>query len=105
MATRLKIAVIGLLTLASIVFVLGWLWRWIQIFLNTPVLGVIVDNAGRPVIHPANYDTFPYLSVAFACGLLAILLWVFPERFSLRDLLLATTLVAVVLGLGVWLAS
>jgi hypothetical protein len=34
----------------------------------------------------------------------AALPWL-PYRFSLRTMLIATTLVAIVLGLGVWLAS
>jgi hypothetical protein len=41
--------------------------------------------------------TFAGVAVAFGAGFLS-------TRFSLRDMLIATTLVAVVLGLGVWLA-
>ena len=45
----------------------------------------------------------PYWSFVFAAATLAALPWL-PKRFSLRTLLIATTLVAVVLGLTAWLA-
>jgi hypothetical protein len=46
----------------------------------------------------------PYWSIAIALGTAALLPWL-TVRFSLRTLLIATTLVALVLGLGVWAAS
>ena len=49
---------------------------------------------------------FPYvLPVAIAIGGVVIFAWPRSTRFSLRTMLIATTLVAVLLGLGVWLAS
>jgi hypothetical protein len=107
MAHKLHIAVTVLLALTSFAFVLGGLWRWIHVFLNTPVLGVIVDSGGRPVIHPANFDTFPYFTVAVVCGLCGIIAAMVPdpEHFSPADMLFATTLVASVLTFGVWLTS
>lgn len=50
---------------------------------------------------------FPHWFPALAFGILAASLWIplrYFARFSLRTLLIATTLVAVVLGLGVWAA-
>ena len=46
----------------------------------------------------------PIWFVVAMCGLVAAIPWL-RWRFSLSTLLIATTLVAVVLGLGVWLAS
>jgi hypothetical protein len=106
MARKLDIAVVRLLCLASFAFVVRGIWRWIQIFWNMPVLGILVDAAGRPVVHPANLDTFPYFSVAVVCGLCAMIAASMPdpEHFSLADMFITTTMVAVVLGVGVWLA-
>ena len=55
-----------------------------------------------------NYGTrlrFPYRLPIAICVLLAVAPWVFqlPRRFSLRTLLIATTLLSVLLGLVVWL--
>jgi hypothetical protein len=47
------------------------------------------------------YVTFPHLLLACIGGTLAVVSW-FQFRFSLRTLLIATTLVAIVLGLAVW---
>ena len=47
----------------------------------------------------------PTWFAAVVCGVLAALPWLPIKRFSLRTLLIATTLVAVVLGLAVWAAS
>ena len=44
----------------------------------------------------------PYWPVVLVCSALAGVPWL-PARFSLRTLLVATTLVAVVLGMIVWL--
>jgi hypothetical protein len=53
---------------------------------------------------PAEQLVIPMWTIeVFICGL-ALLPWL-PRRFSLRTLLIATTLVAVVLGLIVWLGS
>jgi hypothetical protein len=47
---------------------------------------------------------FPHESLIVVFALLTALPWASPtNRFSLRTLLIATTLVAAVLGLGVWL--
>jgi hypothetical protein len=54
----------------------------------------------------SDYDlsvTIPHWFVASFIGIVAVLGW-FSWRFSLRALLLATTLLAVVLGLAVWVA-
>ena len=53
---------------------------------------------------PATYVTVPHWSLAMTCALLAVINPIFhlPRRFSLRTLLMATTLVAVVLRLVVW---
>jgi hypothetical protein len=49
-----------------------------------------------------SYLMSPYWFLAFVSGATAILLqWRYPYRFSLRTLLIATTLVAVVLGIVV----
>ncbi len=49
--------------------------------------------------------TFPYWFGVFAVIVMAIAPWAFPTyRFSLRTLLIATTLVAIGLGLIVWVA-
>lgn len=47
------------------------------------------------------YITFPHLLLACTSGAAAVVSWL-QLRFSLRTLLIATTLVAVVLGLAVW---
>ena len=49
----------------------------------------------------------PYWFLVAISGAFAAGTWTnrMPQRFSLRTLLIATTLVAMVLGLGVWLAS
>jgi hypothetical protein len=45
----------------------------------------------------------PFLLVFFVCLMLCGMPWLpWPESYSLRTLLIATTLVAVVLGLAVW---
>lgn len=105
MADMLQTAVVRLLTFASFVFVLAWLWHWLQIFRNTPVLGIPVDAAGRPIVHPANFDTFPYFTTAIVFALLAVVAWIVPDpaHLSKADMLLYTTLVTCVLVLGVWL--
>lgn len=46
----------------------------------------------------------PYWPLVVVATLLAAVCWM-PGRFSLRTLLVATTLVAVVLGMAVWMAS
>jgi hypothetical protein len=46
---------------------------------------------------------FPHWVPALFCGMLAGVGWMLPSKFSLRTLLIAITLVAVVLGLIVWL--
>src|SRR5262245_15175643 len=48
------------------------------------------------------WATLPHWFLLGLCGPLAVTPWVI-RRFSLRSLLVATTLIAVVLGLGVWL--
>jgi hypothetical protein len=53
-----------------------------------------------------QYVTFPHWLPTFALGAIALLCSAcLPERFSLRTLLIATTLVAMALGLAVWAAS
>ncbi len=52
----------------------------------------------------SDYFYLPLWFVALPAALLASIAWL-PNRFSLRTLLIATTLVAVVLGLFVWLAK
>jgi hypothetical protein len=56
----------------------------------------------RPFLGPGNYTEFvlPYWLISLSVGAIATLPWLrWPQRFSLRTLLIATTLVAVVLGL------
>ena len=86
------------LSVAAAVFAALWIWRWVQIVHHAGFLGNVVHP------HPANYDTFPYLSVAIACAAAALLVLNMPERFTVRSLLFTTTLVAVVLSVVVWLA-
>ncbi len=57
----------------------------------------------RYYIKPEELTIPLWMTVVFPCAL-ALLSWV-PGRFSLRTLLIATTLVAVVLGLIVWAAK
>jgi hypothetical protein len=62
---------------------------------------------GRSWTHPASGIMLPHWAVVVFFGSLAILPWM-PHvrwRFSLRTLLIATTLVAVVLGLAVYAAG
>jgi hypothetical protein len=47
----------------------------------------------------------PYSYLVFATAIGAALPWLLSSRFSLRAMLIATTLVAILLALGVWLAS
>ncbi|MGE3241375.1 MAG: hypothetical protein AB7G28_07860 [Pirellulales bacterium] len=107
MARKLQIAVTTLLAFTSLAFVMGGLWRWILIFWHMPVLAIEVDAAGQPIVHPANFDTFPYFSVALVIGLCAIISAMVPdpEHFSIADMLFATALVAIALTAGVWLAT
>jgi hypothetical protein len=74
------------------------------------------DMNGRQFVRPAIFfyrrigfsqaHNFPLWVPIVASGTLAIGLGIpYSSRFSVRTLLVATTLVAVVLGLGVWLAS
>jgi hypothetical protein len=63
----------------------------------------------EPVFYLKRFDEYsrvivPHLLVVLFGTAFAAAPW-FPCRFSLRTMLIATTLVAVVLGLGVWLAS
>jgi hypothetical protein len=55
--------------------------------------------------YPSGANLFelalPHWFSATVCGVISVLPWL-PRRFSLRTLLIATTLVAVVLGLAVW---
>ena len=50
----------------------------------------------------ATIVVLPYWCIALIAGMFAIRPWRGPLQFSLRTLLIATTLVAVVLGLAVW---
>ena len=55
-------------------------------------------------IQPNGFSVLlPHWVYAILPAMLAVIPWVWPKRFSLRTLLIATTLVAVVLGLIVWL--
>ena len=58
-------------------------------------------------INSENQDVIvPYWCLTLICGIVGAVPWILPWlrwRFSLRTLLIATTLVAVVLGLVVWL--
>jgi len=107
MARKLQIAVTVSLALTSFAFVLRGLWRWLLIFNNSSGLAIQVDANGHRIVHPANFDTFPYFTVALVCGLCAIIAAKVPnpEHFSLADMLFATGLVASALTFGVWLAS
>jgi hypothetical protein len=51
-----------------------------------------------------RWPVFQYWSPAIFCASLSVLPWVdrIPYRFSLRTLLIATTIIAALLGLGVW---
>lgn len=51
--------------------------------------------------HPIRGVIVPYLFLVLLAGICAFLPWA-SYRFSLRTLLIATTLVAVVLGLAMW---
>lgn len=64
-----------------------------------PIWDYSSDQFGRCVLFPHGLPVFVAIVSASALGVR----WA--KQFSLRTLLLATTLVAVVLGLGVWLAS
>lgn len=107
MARMLQIILVALLSVAAFAFAAQGCWWWIEFFLHTPVLGVVLDAAGQPIVDPANFDRFPYFSVAVVCGLCAMIVGTKPEpeRFSIKDAFTATTLLAFALGLGVWLAS
>jgi hypothetical protein len=53
-----------------------------------------------------TFATFPYWFALAITGIAGALPWYpYSSRFSLRAMLLAVTLVAVVLGLGIWLIS
>jgi hypothetical protein len=59
---------------------------------------------GRSWTHPASGIMLPHWSAALLFAALAFLVWVpWSLNFSLRTLLIATTLIAVGLGLIVWL--
>ena len=79
--------------------------RWIEVDEGTPphptILGFGIEkdaflNEDGSVIY------FPHWALVLFFAVIAILPW-FRWRFSLRTLLIATTLVAVVLGLAVYL--
>jgi hypothetical protein len=59
---------------------------------------------GQLILQPGSGPAIPYWPIALVVSVAATLPWI-PRRFSLRTLLIATTLVAVVLGSSVWLAS
>ena len=78
-------------------------WRWSLSrpgsFSNGPT------TLGFNLAHLSFYIAFPYWAIVAACLVLAfapVLIRHQRYRFSLRTLLIATTLVAVVLGLVVW---
>ena len=68
----------------------------------------IADVLGFRILYVANFYsgvTLPYWAALVTCAGLAAATWTRRfSKFSLRTLLIATTLVAVVLGLVVWLA-
>lgn len=49
--------------------------------------------------------TVPYWFVAGIVGVIPVLAWPPPWRFTVRAILIATTLIAVVLGLAAWAAN
>ena len=62
-----------------------------------------VKSLGTFHLYPTLAVPYWFLAlIAAAFGVIPWLLW--SNRFSLRTMLIATTLIAVVLGLGVWLA-
>jgi hypothetical protein len=107
MARKLQVGMVVSLAAASFAFVLRGLWRWILIINSSGGLGAQLDASGRPIVHPANFDAFPYFTLAVVCGLCAIIAAMVPDakHFSVADMLFATMLVAGALTFGVWLAS
>jgi len=63
-------------------------------------LGFFELEPGMQVIPPTKFITIPIWSAVLICATLALAPWMsLAKRFSLRTLLIATTLVAVVLGI------
>jgi hypothetical protein len=80
----------------------GWGWEW----KSTPVeLMMPVGGPGRSWSYHSDqlhaYLVFPHRFVVLVFAVLAALPWLH-WRFSLRTLLIATTLIAVVLGAVMW---
>jgi hypothetical protein len=66
---------------------------------GTPILYVVADaRESRP---QGVGTTMPFWPLTIAAAISSLLPW-FPKRFSLRTLLIVTTLVAAVLGLIAW---
>jgi hypothetical protein len=71
----------------------------------SPILWIeTYDSRYVEIERQINTAVIPMWSMTAASALLAFMPWL-PQRFSLRTLLIATTLVAVVLGLIVWLSQ
>jgi hypothetical protein len=54
---------------------------------------------------PFTSFILPYSYLVYAIAIGTVLPWFLSSRFSLRAMLIATTLVAILLAIGVWLAS
>jgi hypothetical protein len=65
-------------------------------------IGPLVTETNKDgTMHMTTYHTAPYLALVFLAATVGAFAWI-PQRFTLRTLIIATTLVAVVLGLIVW---
>ena len=70
---------------------------------NLPILTLQTVPHGDWTLPPGFVRSeVPHWALVLSAGVLAGAVWI-PTRFSLRTLLVATTLVAIVLGLIVWL--
>jgi hypothetical protein len=76
-----------------------------QFKLHRELNHAVLAEGGTMVLLPLRpVTTIPQWSLVFTCFALAAAPWTrqFSYRFSLRTLLIATTLIAMVLGLIVW---
>jgi hypothetical protein len=81
----------------------GWEWESTPIGSMLPVFG-LRRSWSYHSDGPLRYLVFPHRFLVLMFAMLAAVPWLpwWSKRFSLRTLLIATTLIAVVLGLIVW---
>ena len=88
--------------LASEGFAVGTAWKMNSRRLGSDTWFSMIPKFEYKLTGNQSLLVVPYWPAILLSATLATLPW-FPSRFSLRTMLIATTLVAVVLGLVVWL--